>query len=61
MTDAEVALRHEVIERLAYWCWERRGRPIASPEIDWRRAEEELADEESDLPFSEIQMGPETL
>ena len=36
-------LHHEKIARLAYSLWERRGRPFGSPEIDWCRAELELA------------------
>ena len=35
--DGERRLR---IERLAYELWEQRGRPLGSPEEDWRRAEE---------------------
>lgn len=30
---------HELTERLAYEYWERRGRPIGSPEVDWFAAE----------------------
>ena len=30
---------HEEIARLAYELWERRGRPLGSPEIDWSAAE----------------------
>jgi len=29
---------HEEIARLAYELWERRGRPLGSPEIDWYAA-----------------------
>ena len=28
------------IERLAYWLWQHRGRPIGSPDDDWFLAEE---------------------
>jgi Protein of unknown function (DUF2934) len=28
---------HEEIATLAYELWERRGHPLGSPEIDWRR------------------------
>lgn len=31
--------RHEFIEKLAYRLWEERGRPLGSPDIDWRAAE----------------------
>jgi hypothetical protein len=30
------------IERLAYWLWQQRGRPIGSPDDDWFLAEELL-------------------
>ena len=30
---------HEQIEWLAYKLWEKRGKPIGSPEVDWFRAE----------------------
>lgn len=33
---------HAVLAKLAYECWERRGRPWGSPEIDWSAAEEAL-------------------
>jgi len=28
------------IERLAYWLWQQRGRPVGSPDDDWFLAEE---------------------
>ena len=31
--------RHEFVARLAYKLWEERGRPLASPEVDWFAAE----------------------
>jgi hypothetical protein len=34
---------HEVIELRAYQSWEARGRPFGSPEVDWFKAEQELA------------------
>jgi Protein of unknown function (DUF2934) len=34
---------HERTEKLAYDYWERRGRPLGSPEIDWFAAEKALA------------------
>jgi hypothetical protein len=34
---------YEEIARLAYELWERRGRPLGSPEIDWYAAESALA------------------
>lgn len=33
---------HERTAELAYELWERRGRPIGSPEVDWVAAEETL-------------------
>ena len=32
----------EQIAIRAYQLWEERGRPIGSPEVDWRNAEQEL-------------------
>lgn len=52
---------HDQIERLAYSYWERRGRPVGSPDIDWLRAERELLSEMNtadQLPFSSMHMGP---
>jgi hypothetical protein len=31
-----------MVEALAYQHWEKRGRPLGSPEIDWFAAEEAL-------------------
>lgn len=35
-------MTREQIERLAYWLWQQRGRPLGSPDEDWRLAEELL-------------------
>jgi Protein of unknown function (DUF2934) len=35
--------RHELVAKLAYELWEKRGRPIGSPEIDWLAAEEAVS------------------
>jgi len=43
MTDLFVENPHSVAEKLAYEYWERRGRPLGSPEIDWFAAERTLA------------------
>lgn len=32
--------RHEFVAKLAYHLWEKRGRPIGSPEVDWFAAEQ---------------------
>lgn len=39
---ASPAPSHEEIARLAYACWEERGRQSGSPQEDWYRAEREL-------------------
>lgn len=31
--------RHEFVAKLAYQLWEKRGRPLGSPEVDWFAAE----------------------
>ena len=36
------AYRHDEIAKLAYELWERRGRPLGSPEIDWYAVESTL-------------------
>jgi Protein of unknown function (DUF2934) len=40
------------IARLAYELWERRGRPLGSPEIDWYAAESALGVRDSQGRFS---------
>ena len=53
---------HAQIAIRAYHRWEKRGRPIGSPEEDWVHAEEELRvllDVQSP-PFSSIAMGAVT-
>jgi hypothetical protein len=42
MNDLLGANSHKVIENSAYQYWERRGRPLGSPEIDWFAAEKTL-------------------
>lgn len=41
MTDPSCS--HREIELRAYHSWEARGRPFGSPEVDWIKAEQELA------------------
>jgi hypothetical protein len=36
------SISHEEIALRAYYYWERRGKPIGSPEVDWYRAIDEL-------------------
>jgi hypothetical protein len=43
MKDSFTGDLHELTEKLAYENWERRGRPLGSPEIDWLAAEKALA------------------
>jgi hypothetical protein len=53
-------LHQKEVERLAYRFWEKRGRPVGSPNIDWFQAEQLLRKMDSPmrLPFSSILMGP---
>jgi hypothetical protein len=52
---------HEEIARLAYELWERRGRPLGSPEIDWYAAESALGVRDSQEQFSllSVRLEPE--
>ncbi len=44
MTNGPVANNtHEATRKLAYECWECRGRPFGSPEVDWSAAEKGLS------------------
>jgi hypothetical protein len=51
---------HHLTEKVAYEYWERRGRPLGSPEVDWAAAEQTLAasfrHSEQDLPLSSLQV-----
>ena len=49
MTEAN---RHDEIARLAYELWERRGRTLGSPEVDWYAAESALRARDSQEQFS---------
>jgi hypothetical protein len=42
MTDFE-QYRRELTKKLAYQYWERRGRPLGSPGVDWSSAEKAIA------------------
>lgn len=46
------AYRHDEIAKLAYELWQRRGRPLGSPEIDWYAAENALAVQNPPEEFS---------
>jgi hypothetical protein len=39
LTDFYGEDRHELVQKLAYQLWEKRGSPLWSPEIDWFAAE----------------------
>ncbi len=43
MNDFFAGNLHEYTTKLAFEYWERRGRPLGSPEIDWSAAEKALA------------------
>ena len=52
---------HEVTAHLAYHYWERRGRPLGSPDIDWFAAEKTLAscrENWQEIPLCSVAMGP---
>jgi hypothetical protein len=60
MTGFFVENPHAVTEKLAYQYWERRGRPLGSPEVDWIAAERTLALalKHRDLPLSSLSLEP---
>jgi len=60
MTDFFVEDPHSLTEKLAYEYWERRGRPLGSPEVDWFAAERTLALalKYRDLPLSSLSLEP---
>ena len=60
MTDFFVENPQAVTEKLAYEFWERRGRPLDSPEVDWFAAERTLALalKYRDLPLSGLSLEP---
>lgn len=45
---------YDRIELRAYQCWEERGRPWGTPDVDWLRAERELKAEEPEGALSKI-------
>jgi hypothetical protein len=53
----------ELTEKLAYKYWERRGRPLGSPEIDWFQAERVLAPirrhPEKEFSLSSLRLEPD--
>ena len=58
MTNISAGNLHSVTEKMAYAFWERRGRPLGSPEVDWFAAERALASALSyrDLPYYSVQL-----
>ncbi len=56
LTDFYAQDRHELVQKLAYQRWEKRGRPLGSPEIDWFAAEQYVR---SYLLASGIELGPD--
>jgi hypothetical protein len=47
---------HELVQKLAYQYWEKRGSPMGSPEIDWFAAEKAVR---ANLLASGIELGPD--
>ena len=43
MIDFIAGDEHEVTAILAYRLWEKRGRPLGSPDVDWFEAKKQLA------------------
>jgi len=56
LTDFYGEDRHELVQKLAYQHWEKRGSPLGSPEIDWFAAEEAVR---TYLLASGIELGPD--
>ena len=51
---------HHLTEKIAYECWQRRGCPLGSPEVDWAAAEKALASSfghlQRELPLYSLRM-----
>ncbi len=56
LTDFYAEDRHELVQKLAYQHWEKRGSPLGSPEVDWFAAEKAMR---AYLLASGIQLGPD--
>jgi Protein of unknown function (DUF2934) len=56
LTDFYGEDRHELVQKLAYQYWEKRGSPLGSPEIDWCAAEKAVR---AYLLAAGIELGPD--
>ena len=56
LTDFYAEDRHELVQKLAYQHWEKRGSPLWSPEVDWFEAEKAMR---AYLVASGIELGPD--
>jgi hypothetical protein len=56
LTDFYGEDRHELVQKVAYQYWEKRGSPLWSPEIDWFAAEKTVR---AYLLASGIKLGPD--
>ena len=56
LTDFYGEDRHELVQKLAYQHWEKRGSPFGSPETDWFAAEKAVR---GYLLASDIELGPD--
>jgi hypothetical protein len=56
LTDFYGENRHELVQKLAYRRWEKRGRPLWSAEVDWFAAEKAAR---AYLLASGIKLGPD--
>jgi hypothetical protein len=56
LTDFYGEDRHELVQKLAYQLWKKRGSPLGSPEIDWFAAEKTVREY---LLTSGIELGPD--
>jgi Protein of unknown function (DUF2934) len=63
MNDFFAGNLYELTAKLAYEYWERRGRPLGSPEVDWFAAEKALASSrassEKDFSLCSLRLEPD--
>jgi hypothetical protein len=48
----------KLVTERAYRCWQERGRPIGSPEVDWNRAENDFEREQEWRGLRQTQTRP---